>query len=100
MIVMRKIATSLYLEESMIHRADRIAIVSGMTRSEVLRLALETGMGTVEHNRRELLEEFRHVAVRFGMTPLELAARMTADEIHYRLVRDARTYPVETIIAA
>lgn len=90
---MRRINTSLYVEETMIQRADRLAIVTGMTRSEVLRLAMESGMCFLEDRRSEPLKDFARLAGRFGMTPLELAARMTQDGLHYRLVRAMDNYP-------
>lgn len=97
---MRKIPTSLYIEEAMVQRADRLAIVMGATRSEVLRTALEVGIHAMECSRIEQLKDFARVAGRFGMTPLELAARMTADGLHYRAVREAGTYSGDAPIAA
>lgn len=90
---MRKVMTSLYIEEPMRDRVSRLAIVSGLTRSEVLRIALGRGIPDMERDRAQEIQEFNRVAFRLDMKPLELAARMTADEIHYRAVRDATTYP-------
>lgn len=97
---MRKIPTSLYVEEAMIQRADRLAIVTGATRSEVLRTALEVGVHAMECSRIDQIKEFARIAARFGMPPLELAARMTRDNLHYRTVRYARVYPGDPALAA
>lgn len=91
----KKVQSQLLVPPMVRDRADALALVTGDTRAEVYRKALEGGgLAALEAQHREALElKLDGPAREFGMTRLELAHRMVADGLTLEAVAGRKRYP-------
>lgn len=90
----RKVPTQLRVALVTRNRADAIAIVTGQSRAEVYRHALEgRGLQQMEEAYVNELKAFDAHAARFGMTRLALAGRMAEDGLSMADIESAAQYP-------
>lgn len=91
---MRKVQSQLLVPLVTRQRADALALVRLDTRAEVYRLALEGGgLAALEAQHAEGLAKLDAIAVRFGMTRLELAGHLADDGLKLTDVESRKRYP-------
>jgi hypothetical protein len=91
---MRKVQSQLLVSMTTRQRADALALVTGETRAEVYRKALEgAGLAGLEATHAGDLLKLDTIAERFGFTRLELAGRLADDGLTIADVQDRKRYP-------
>lgn len=91
---MRKVQSQLLVSMTTRQRADALALVTGETRAEVYRKALEgAGLAGLESTHAADLLKLDTIADTFGMTRLELAGRLADDGLTIAEVQGRKRYP-------
>lgn len=90
----RKVQTQLLVNRNTRDRADALALITGETRADVLRRALEGGgLREMEVIHFEKLRQLDPHAERFGLTRTELAGLMVEQKISVEDLPGLESFP-------